>query len=477
MRVPFPFKVFLSYLLVLACGAVPTWIYLQAHLETRLREDAARQLAERLRPLANALAPLDRAQREAKLRSLAPLLPERLTYVDGSGAVLYDSEVTQVAELENHVSRSEIQQALGGAAGPLSDLGYGVDSRTSATTGAPSLYVAVRLEAPSGKGSHVLRLATPTARLDEVSASLSSFFRNSQAGAISVALLLSLISAVVFVLPLRRLRKQARALASGDYTARGKSLGNDEIGDVARALQELAFELRRRLAAAEAGSAILAQLLEELDTPAIVFQGDGALVAVNAGGRDLVRHHAHHGDALEDTVASLATLPALREAWDQARERCEVTPATLALPSGKTLECWVSALERPGQDGYGVLWGARPCQPVLQRTAQVHAVGLDDLVGQALHELEHEPLPELSAERVATVDDNEAVATRLFLRAVIHAKRKLELQLKEQPTQLGLEVERKVDGETRATIGRLLRPAGGRIEANGKTTTLWLARA
>ena len=67
----------------------------------------------------------------------------RVTVVDASGQVLADSGAA-AGEMENHLEREEVQEALHSGAGQA--------LRDSATTGEPQLYVAI------SDGSKVLRL-------------------------------------------------------------------------------------------------------------------------------------------------------------------------------------------------------------------------------------------------------------------------------------------------------------------------------
>ena len=65
----------------------------------------------------------------------------RITWIDGNGTVLYDSE-SDTADMENHLARKEVTEAL--------TAGYGESRRYSATLMERSLYSALTLE----DGSH-----------------------------------------------------------------------------------------------------------------------------------------------------------------------------------------------------------------------------------------------------------------------------------------------------------------------------------
>lgn len=71
----------------------------------------------------------------------------RLTWIASDGRVLYDTQVTDVASMENHAGRQEVQEAL--------ENGSGESSRYSDTLLQQTLYVARRLT--DGHGAAYLR--------------------------------------------------------------------------------------------------------------------------------------------------------------------------------------------------------------------------------------------------------------------------------------------------------------------------------
>ena len=247
-RIPLPAKVFLSYLLVLAAGAAPTIFYLEGRFRPMLTAEVAAGIAERADLMAQGLARLPAEQRLPEVRRLARMTFDRLTLMDERGRVLFDSRVDDVGQLEGHGGRPEVQVALGHEhpdAVPAEDHPrVAIAQRTSDTTGANSLYAAVALDARSP--GHVLRLAVPLARTHEAADELWGAFRNSQAAALTMAILFSLLALFVLVRPMQRLVAAARALSSGDYTAAPEGL---------RHVADLVVAQRPRRAGARAAQA------------------------------------------------------------------------------------------------------------------------------------------------------------------------------------------------------------------------------
>ena len=113
-----------------------------ALLQVSVFEDAENEIGREAKVMASALdtVPDDLAYLEG-----AQLADTRVTLIDASGAVLYDSEV-DASELDNHADRPEVVEAL--------ETGYGTSRRDSSSLGEVMIYEAVRLE-----NGNVVRLA------------------------------------------------------------------------------------------------------------------------------------------------------------------------------------------------------------------------------------------------------------------------------------------------------------------------------
>lgn len=350
-RVPTPVRLLLSYLLVIALGAVPTFFYLWQETFRQLTVNSARELADSGARLQQLMLPLTLDQRLALARQYAELTAERVTYLNMTGLVLYDSEANPQT-MENHLKRPEVQIALhqlehfkGGVDIDLP--GMGIAQRDSSTTGFETLYVAVLLPVPGASPpmGDIVRLARRVAQIRTVTNDSLDFARNSQAVAVSAAILLSLLAAVIFTRPLHRVAKAADGMAAGDLAIQLGKMGDDEIGDVGRSLERMALSLRRRLADSRSGEAMIAQLAEALELPLVVVELDGELVAINGEGRRLLQLGALELGA----HTSLAT-PAFREAMERAEREGEPERVALPLPGneGVSIPCILHLLKRPG---------------------------------------------------------------------------------------------------------------------------------
>jgi two-component system, OmpR family, phosphate regulon sensor histidine kinase PhoR len=164
------------------------------------------------------------------VQTLAQATGARLTVVAPDGRVVLDSEADP-AHMENHGNRPEIQEALRG--------GIGVIRRHSPTTGKDFLYVASRI--PSGAA----RLAIPLPEIREQTNVIRMRLLSYTALAFLPAILLAAFLARYISSKLGTIIDYASTLATGNFRARLENQGNDELGELARQLNETGTKLRK----------------------------------------------------------------------------------------------------------------------------------------------------------------------------------------------------------------------------------------
>jgi two-component system phosphate regulon sensor histidine kinase PhoR len=211
---------------------------------------------------------------------MGQLLNARVTFIGADGAVVGDSEETVegIAAMENHSTRPEVIAAR--------ESGVGEARRHSATLKIDMLYVAVRVHNPA---IAFVRVALP---LTDIQHQLRAIL-----SATLAALGLAFIGAAVIALLVSgRIGRRVQAIAavagryrSGDLTPPRLDYGDDELGMVARVLDESVQELGRRLGelARDRGrmEAILAGMIEGV----IVVDPQGRLQLVNDAARQMLK--------------------------------------------------------------------------------------------------------------------------------------------------------------------------------------------
>ena len=273
LRIPLPVKVMVSYLIVVALVVVPMFFYMRTIQRAELRDTLVRDVRGELEVLVEHLDASQDDHLEADVAEMLRLSGRRLTVVDPTGRVLGDSQVRDRV-LENHADRPEIRAAL------ASPDGFGTSMRHSATVGADLLYCAMRFPR-SGAPRGVARLAVPVASLEATERRASTFLYRAAGIALSGAVFMSLIAALVVSRPLLRLAERAQAFAAGDFGSPAPA-SNDELGDMARALDGLATRLRDQLVSVGADRATLRAVIDDLPMGVILYGDDDIVIGATA---------------------------------------------------------------------------------------------------------------------------------------------------------------------------------------------------
>jgi two-component system phosphate regulon sensor histidine kinase PhoR len=204
----------------------------------------------------------------------------RVTLIAADGRVVGDSfeDLAALAKLDNHGSRPEVVAAA--------RTGLGIERRFSATVGTDFLYVASPVRHP-----HVafVRLALPLTDVDEQFRAVRRSLLLALTVALVSALGLAWLSTVWLSRRVDAIAAVAQRYAAGDFTASTHDSGGDELGTVARVLDDTARELGRRmmeLAQDRARTeAILAGMLEGV----IVVNAQGRVILANDAARRMVK--------------------------------------------------------------------------------------------------------------------------------------------------------------------------------------------
>ena len=266
-------------------AAVATLVVATLLLSWSLRQTVGDRIERSLVAEARLAAELLSRQRgsvtelDAEADALARLGAARVTFIARDGRVLGDSDVA-AADLpgtENHGSRPEIRAALG--------QGVGVARRHSDTVGTDMLYVAVPVDNAEISDLAVVRLALP---LTDVREQIAVVRRVALAGllvGLAAAAGLAWVTSAVLARRMRRIADTAERYAAGDLSRPTRDHGRDEIGTVARVLDESVRELGQRAADRALLEAILGGMIEGV----LVVNEYGRLQLVNAAARRMLK--------------------------------------------------------------------------------------------------------------------------------------------------------------------------------------------
>ena len=226
--------------------------------------------------------PATRSELDAEADAMGRLIAARVTLVARDGTVVGDSELTtdEMTTLENHGTRPEILQARRD--------GVGIARRYSATLKTNMLYVAVEMPNATVSGLSEVRLAMP---LTEISDQLAGV-RNSSIAAMAIGLLAALgVAWGASSLLSRRVRAiadMADRYAAGDLMPSHTDFGTDEIGVVARMLDDAIREVGNRASQRETDRARMEAILNGMSEGVLVITPQGRLQFVNQAARRML---------------------------------------------------------------------------------------------------------------------------------------------------------------------------------------------
>ncbi|MEK6631702.1 MAG: HAMP domain-containing protein, partial [Nitrospirota bacterium] len=249
MTLSIRWKVALGSLLAVTCGLAVTGLLAMQSLEqqeiAQLNDmlDARSNLVEYSLQPAFAEPPSPKQQTHLRdiVRQLGARALARVTVITADGTVIADSAVDDagLSAVDNHLSRPEIQQALA--------TGQGRDIRASHTTGARTMYRALRTELRYEGKTVLLRLGLPMTLLERETGKLQRHLAIALGVAFLMALLLSLWMARSITKPLSDIASVARRLSAGDATIRIQTHSQDEVGLLGETLNHMTDQLRTKI--------------------------------------------------------------------------------------------------------------------------------------------------------------------------------------------------------------------------------------
>ena len=262
--------------LLLAATIVSLWLPRQTEQRIQATLEAeARLVADTLARHARDTAP-DLLDQEAD--RFGRSLLARVTFISADGSVLGDSDVNaaNLPGLDNHATRPEVVAAR------LS--GRGAVRRHSATLDTDMLYVAARADHPSVS---VVRLALPLTEVgDQVAA-----IRRATLAALGLALVAAAVLAAMsstFGRRLNALAAAAQRYAAGDLSAPFRDYGRDQLGVVARSLDDLVRDLATRVGELARHRARTEAILAGMVEGVLVVDAAGTVRMVNGAARTML---------------------------------------------------------------------------------------------------------------------------------------------------------------------------------------------
>ena len=227
--------------------------------------------------------PASAEELDAEADALGGHLGARVTFVAPDGTVIGDSELSaiELRTAENHADRPEIVAAI--------NTGLGVARRESATLRTEMLYVAVPIRNPFAPTLSVVRLALPLTDVREQLAGVWRVAGISLAAGLVTALALAWLTSSLLARRMRAIADAARRYAAGDVSKPADDRGADEIGTVARALDDAVREMGRRATELLPDRARIEAILGGMIEGVLVVNEYGRLQLVNDAARRMLK--------------------------------------------------------------------------------------------------------------------------------------------------------------------------------------------
>ncbi len=286
-------RLFRSSLAVAGATLIVATILVSWSIRHSVRDRIERSLVTEARLAAELLsrqAAMSPAELDAEADALGGLGSARVTFIAADGSVVGDSQLSTDAlrSVENHGDRPEIRTALAE--------GLGIATRYSDTIDTDMLYVAVAVRGRPVAEVAVVRLALPLTEVREQLAVVGRAALVALASGIALALALTWITSALLARRMGAIASAARRYAAGDLTGTVRDTGTDEIGVVARVLDDTIREVGHRTSELAADRARMEAILGGMIEGVLVVNEHGRLQLVNKAAGRILRLPASPSD-------------------------------------------------------------------------------------------------------------------------------------------------------------------------------------
>lgn len=330
-RIAVPY-ILLTLILMVGLGAYLSYNLRQMELqdlETELTTEA-RLLSDILGDEMATLSSDDQLDQAAKRWST--ILNKRVTLIDANGIVIGESH-EELATLDNHLDRPEIQQAL--------STGLGINVRFSQTLGQRLMYVAVPV-AKEGQLVGFARVALPTAQIQSKLAVVIRTILVSSIIAAGLAILIAAVIAEYTSRPIRQLTEAVQTLSLEDQTLKPLRLTKDEIGQLAQAFNAMSSQLHIQYEELETERTKLRAVLDQLTDGVLIVDQEGDVQLINPAAQRMFAVQGN--DAMGASLAKVVRQHQLFDLYWLSKKTDESQVSTLELPAQRL---YIQALAIP----------------------------------------------------------------------------------------------------------------------------------
>lgn len=392
--------------------------------------------------------------------ALAALTRARVTFIDAAGVVIGDSEVEErdLPSVANHNDRPEVLDARAGLPGRA--------RRYSQTAGVDMVYAAAQVrDSPIS----IVRLALPLVSVRE---QLAPVWRTSlialTAGLIA-ALLLSWLMSHWLTSRVRAIAAVAERYSRGDLSRPTREFGDDEIGQVARVLDDSVQELGKRLDESRRTRARMEAILAGMFEGVVLVNGAGRVLMANGAAREMLSMPA---DAENRHYLEIIRQPGIATLLERALsgEAMDPLEVTLSSEPGRLFAARTAPVS--GSEGSGAVLVLHDITE-LRRADQIRR----DFVANVSHEL-RTPLTAVRGYVEALLDAPASEAdTRRFLEIVARHTQRMERLVRDLLRLARLDAGQEPLDHAHLSVETLLSGVEADLEAGMAARRMYITRA
>ncbi len=325
------YKTFGTYLIIIALS----FLVLNIFVRDEIRKIMTGQIEEQLMTHAHLIDLNSPQDISRQLKQIAQITGARVTLVDVSGKVFADSE-KEVAGLENHIDRPEIQEAR--------VRGSGKSIRFSKSIGVDMLYVAV----PIHDGATIKGYVRLARSLSAVNSAIEKIYQSFSLAMFIVALC-SLIIAIIFshrlTAPIKAMERFTERLRQGAPEGAILIKTSDETKKLADNINYLVEELNNQLRLANEEKAKLVTAFTSMTEGILILDASDRIEAVNASLDNMLA--SQYGDIKRKTLMEAFRNVELQKAFLQFKKSRQTVFGEITLGSIEPviLNVSISAIE------------------------------------------------------------------------------------------------------------------------------------
>ncbi|KYC71917.1 PAS domain S-box protein [Bacillus coagulans] len=270
-------RIFIAFLSILAAVLLAIGFFVADMIQHTYMDMARTQLSQDADLLMKTIRPQTLKGKpdilQKKVRHYYSNHEPRITIIDTNGKVLADSD-DDPAKMENHANRPEFRQVI------TQHKASGESIRSSHTLGYNMMYVANPVK-ENGKVTAVIRTSIALDRIDAVLKGLWFSLGLAMAVAFLISGWISYVLARKFTRPIEASIEVSNRLIKKDYDSRVHINASGELRQLAKAINNLAHNLKQQMNEIDENEQQLTAVLENMDSGVMLIQTSGRIMLVN----------------------------------------------------------------------------------------------------------------------------------------------------------------------------------------------------